>query len=118
MVTIYSARTVPWALRIRIAVCFLLKLQGQRPKLPTHCHCDPASASDLGSFRLGLGGVGGRRIRGSAGTGSGSGAGSGTGVGAGVASGGLTSSRLSAEGFGVSSAGCLVPINRQGQSRK
>lgn len=68
-----------------------------------------ASASDRGSFRLGLGGVGGRRIRGSAeaaGADSG-GAGSGSGADAVVASGGLTSSALGSAGFGVSS-GCLA----------
>ena len=68
-----------------------------------------ASASDSGSFRLGLGGVGGRRIRGSAeaaGADSG-GAGSGSGADAVVASGGLTSSALGSAGFGVSS-GCLA----------
>ena len=68
-----------------------------------------ASASDRGSFRLGLGGVGGRRIRGSAeaaGADSG-GAGSGSSADAVVASGGLTSSALGSAGFGVSS-GCLA----------
>ena len=68
-----------------------------------------ASASDRGSFRRGLGGVGGRRIRGSAeaaGADSG-GAGSGSSADAVVASGGLTSSALGSAGFGVSS-GCLA----------
>ena len=69
-----------------------------------------ASASDRGSFRLGLGGVGGRRIRGSAEAAGAAGAdsgGAGSGADAVVASGGLTSSALGSAGFGVSS-GCLA----------
>ena len=69
-----------------------------------------ASASDSGSFRLGLGGVGGRRIRGSAEAAGAAGAdsgGAGSGADAVVASGGLTSSALGSAGFGVSS-GCLA----------
>ena len=66
-----------------------------------------ASASDSGSFRLGLGGVGGRRIRGSAEAAGADSGGAGSGADAVVASGGLTSSALGSAGFGVSS-GCLA----------